>query len=234
MAFFPEDEPGYRRAIASQLALRGVELVAGGPRRTEAGVLNSVYVIEPDGTLRARYDKRLLIPFAEYAPLDGFRLLRRSFGGVRAFVPGRPRPPLPTRVGAAGVLVCNESMFPEVAMQRVAEGATYLVNAANDGWIQDAEYAVQQFEIAVMRAVEQHRDMVRVSTSGPSAIVDATGRVRAETRPFTEATLVGTIRARTERSFYGRNGDLFAVLCAFLTLAALAAGDRGRGGDAAR
>lgn len=234
MAFFPDDEPGYRRAIASELVRRGVELVAGAPRRTEGGVLNSIYVLEPDGTLRARYDKRLLIPFAEYAPLDGFRLLRRSFGGVRAFVAGRPRPPLPTRVGAAGVLICNESMFAEVARQRVAEGATYLVNAANDGWIRDPEYAVQQFEVAVMRAVEERRDMVRVSTSGPSAIVDATGRVRAETRPFTEATLVGTVRPRSTLTVYGRVGDLFAVLCAALTLAALAAGDRSRGGDAAR
>lgn len=218
MTFFLEEEPGYRRALASHLSALGIPLIAGAPRRGADGPRNSVYRIDPDGSLRARYDKRLLIPFAEYPPL-GIDLLRRDFGDLAAFVPGEPRPPLPTPLGPAGVLVCNESMFAEVAAQRVDEGAEWLLNLANDAWIPSAEYAEQQLELAALRAAEQGRPLVRVSTSGPSAAVDARGRIVMRSRPFGEAVLTVPVSPRRARTVYGRVGDLFAVLCAAGALA---------------
>jgi apolipoprotein N-acyltransferase len=222
LTFFLETEPAYRHAIASVLMKKGVELVVGGPRVEAHSVpvyYNSVFLLAPDGVIRATYDKQRLVPFAEYFPFAAMDFLRRRFARVREFTPGAPRPPLPTRAGPAGVTICNEAMFPEVAAERVREGALYFVDPANDTWL-TPKFSSQQFDIVRLRTVEQRRYLVRASTSGPSAIVDPFGRVTVRTEFLTRAAIGGTIALSDQITVYNRVGDLFAVVC---TLAALAA-----------
>src|SRR6185295_17055406 len=95
--------------------------------------------------------------------------------------PGGPTPPLPTVAGPAGVLICNEAMFPEVARTRVGAGAAILLNLSNDTWMNDAKYSAIAFDMIVLRAVEQRRFVVRASTAGPSAIVAPSGHVLVRT-----------------------------------------------------
>jgi apolipoprotein N-acyltransferase len=116
-----------------------LELVAGGPHAVPDvpnAYRNSAFAIDPSGEVRARYDKERLLPFAEYHPLGSLGAVRRSFGGVRAFVPGEASPPpLPTVAGRAGILICNEAMFPELARARVRAGAELLLVLTNDTWV---------------------------------------------------------------------------------------------------
>jgi apolipoprotein N-acyltransferase len=135
---------------------------------------------------------------------------------------------LPTVAGAAGILICNEAMLPEVAAARVAAGAAYLVNPANDSWLDDPTYAALQFDIVSLRAVEQRRWLVRASTSGPSALVDPWGRIVAESRSQTRDLIAGALEARADRTPYGRVGDAFAGLCLAATLVGLVHATRGR------
>jgi apolipoprotein N-acyltransferase len=235
LTFFLEREPAHQRALALTLREGNAELVAGAPRAEGPGASapyrNSVYLVEPDGALRARYDKEYLLPFMEYFPLR-LDLVRRRFGRVREFSPGEPSSPLPTRAGPAGVLVCNEALLPHVAAERMAEGASYLVNPSNDSWVPDAGFADQQFDIVALRAVEQRAWLLRVSDSGPSAVIDPWGRVVARTNALERAVLLGEIGERPGRSLYGRVGDLFGVLCLAAVAVALAAARAwGRGRD---
>jgi apolipoprotein N-acyltransferase len=228
MTFFLEQDSLYRAAIRGVLRVGGAELVAGGPSvAAEPGThWNSIFVVSPAGEIVGRYDKQYLVPFTEYFPLGGVDFLRRRFEGVRVYTPGPPRPPLPTVAGRAGVLTCNEAMLPEVAGARVAAGAEYLVNPSNDSWLADTQYSAQQLDIVAMRAVEQRRFLVRVSTSGPSAIVDPWGRVQVTTAMLAQAVAAGTIRPRTGLSVYGRWGDVFGVACAAVALASVWRGRR--------
>jgi len=221
LTFFLEQQPLYRRAIGAVLSEAQVELLAGAPR-SEAPLgppyRNSIYALNSKGEIETRYDKQYLVPFVEYFPI-GIDVLRRNFGRIRTFEPGVETGPLPTRAGLAGILICNEAMLPQFAAERVREGAAYLVNPSNDGWIPDVSYLEQQFEMALVRAVEQRRYLVRVSDVGPSAIVDPWGRVEARTLPLVRDTLAGSIRPSSELSVYGRIGDAFGVLCTLVALA---------------
>jgi apolipoprotein N-acyltransferase len=225
MTFFLEREPLYAAAIARVTRARDVELVAGAPRaigaEEEPRYANSIYALGPAGELRGRYDKQYLVPFAEYFPLR-VDVMRRRFGRIRVFEHGEETAPIPTRAGPAGILVCNEAMLPEVAAERVARGAVYLVNPSNDTWISDPQYTEQQLDIARMRAVEQRRYLVRASTAGPSAVIDPLGRVGVQTRALEREFALGEVRPVRERSVYGRVGDLFGGLCAGGVVAALA------------
>ncbi len=122
--------------------------------------------------------------------------------------------------GPAGVVICNEAMFGHVVAERVRGGAGYLVNLANDSWGGESMYALQAFDMARLRAVEQRRYLVRASTSGPSAIVDPMGRVVASTPPASRGAIAGRIQASNTLTVYARLGDAFGVLCGLVALGA--------------
>jgi apolipoprotein N-acyltransferase len=234
LTFHLEEEPLYRQTIARVLREGGTELVAGGPWGVPGDAplyTNSVFVLRPDGEVAGRYDKQVLVPFAEYAPAGGLDFGRRSFGRLHAYSPGARSEPLPTRAGLAGVAVCNEIMLPELVRRRVLAGAEYLLNPSNDTWISERNWSRLTFHMARMRAIEQRRYLVRASTSGPSAIVDPWGRVEIESLPVARAVIAGKLRARNDRTLYARLGDAFALSCVAATgLAVLVGSRRSRGG----
>jgi apolipoprotein N-acyltransferase len=237
LTFHLEAEPLYRATIVRALAAGDAELVTGGPWATpgdSAVYTNSVFVLDPDGALRGRYDKEVLVPFAEFTPLGALELVRRNFGRVRTFSRGAATAPLPTRAGRAGILVCNESMLPELARRRVLDGAEILVSPSNDSWIAHRNWSRLAFQMALVRAIEQRRYLVRVSTSGPSAIVDPWGRVQIESAPKSRAVIAGKLRPRRELTLYARAGDAFALGCAAAVALALAARAGPRRARAAR
>lgn len=236
LTFFLADEPLYQRSIASVLAAKDLELVVGGPSQADGApgrFHNSVFLMDPDGAIRDRYDKQYLVPFSEFFPLARLDFLRRRFERVRVFEPGAGDAHLlPTRAGRAGVLTCNEAMLPEVAGRRVAAGAEILVSPSNDSWIRADAWAEQMFDMVALRAIEQRRYLVRASTSGPSAIIDPWGRVLARTQPFSRDVALGAVRPRSERSLYGRVGDAFGFGCVAVLAGALWIGRSGRGRSA--
>ena len=61
----------------------------------------------------------------------------------------------------------------------VRRGAQVLVNLSNDSWLDagDGGALEQHFSMAVFRAIETRRDLVRVAGSGASGFIDAFGRI---------------------------------------------------------
>jgi len=215
----------YRASIASIIGSSGAQLVTGGPRVAAPAAreffFNAAFLVSPEGAVLGHYDKQHLLPFAEYFPIGSLDFLRRNFGRVREFTPGAPSAPLPTVAGRAGVLICNEAMFPEIAAERVRDGAQYLVNLANDSWLNDRTFSEITLNMVAFRAIEQRRYLVRASTSGPSAIVDPRGRVLARSEPLSAAILTGAIAPHDDLTIYARFGDWFAFGCTGVVFAAV-------------
>lgn len=231
VTFFLEDEALYRYAIGHVLGPMGAQLVTGGPH-AEPGppqrFYNSAFLVGTDGEVAGRYDKRVLMPFAEYYPAWLALLSQRQFGGVREFSEGRPAAPLPTVAGPAAVVTCNEALFPRTVRERVAEGGGFLVNLANDGWLGVHKYSERVLDMVALRSIEHRRFTVRASSSGGSAIVAPSGRVLAASAPFAAEVLRGEIRARDDVTPYGRHGDWFVALCAAVVLVSVVGGVRHR------
>ena len=227
LSFFLEGEPAYRRYIGQMLAPRRATLVTGGPRlvidpghERDPRYLNAAFAVSEAGEIRDVYEKQYLVPFAEYFPLPALDILRRRFGRVRNFTPGTRHDPLSTPLGAAGILICNEALYADVAIDRVDRGAQLLINLSNDGWVGDSRYAAIVFEMARLRAVEVRRWLVRSSTSGPSAIVAPSGKVVARAGFDEQRVIEGAVTPREGSTPYARAGDLFAWACTVLALAA--------------
>ena len=216
MTFFLDQEPQYRAVLGDALTPYGAQLLAGAPRFSgpvgAPAYFNTAFLVSPAGEIVASYDKQRLLPFAEYFPVPSLDYLRRRFARVREFTPGESKALLPTPAGPAGVVICNEAVFPDLPGERVRAGAAYLVNPANDTWVNDPRFSAELFDMVSLRAVEQRRYLVRASTSGFSAIVDPWGRTTAVTQPFTRGWVVGSIASSDGITVYGRFGDLFVLV----------------------
>ena len=137
---------------------------------------NSVYSASPKGLLPFRYDKVHLVPFGEYVPIVGrIAFLRPLVHEVGSFTPGTSTEPLPGPVGPVGVAVCYEVSFPSLVASEVKNGATILATITNDGWYGDSAAPRQHLALAVLRAAEARRYMIRAANTGISAIIDPSG-----------------------------------------------------------
>jgi apolipoprotein N-acyltransferase len=146
-----------------------------------------------DGRPGPWYDKRHLVPFGEYLPLDWLPFLSLDFlggvvGAAGTYDPGRPQPPLDLTLGPdqarqvrLGLMICFESTFPHLGRERVLAGADLLVVPTNDGWFGRSRAPGQHLLQAAMRAVETRRPLVRAGNTGISAVIRPSGRISQAT-----------------------------------------------------
>ena len=117
------------------------------------------------------------------------------------------------------MLICYESIFPDLSRREVNRGADVLVNITNDAWYGESSAPYQLLAMAAMRAVETKVPMVRVANTGIS--VDhrrRRERSRRARRCSSAAPRSRTCSWRPRRTVYTMVGDLFAEICFVLTL----------------
>lgn len=179
------------------------------------GYYNSAYLISPSGEAAGRYDKSHLVPFGEYVPFKRFLpFLKKLTEGVGDFSAGPGAVPIAFKGGGIGVLICYESIFPEIAAASVRNGSTLLVNITNDAWFGRTSAPHQHFEMSVLRAVENKVFLLRAANTGISAVIGPSGRVINKTALFEEAVIVEDVALRQGPiTVYSRYGDVFAWAC---------------------
>ena len=95
-------------------------------------------------------------------------------------------------------------MLPQIATQGARNGAELLVNITNDAWFGESIAPLQHHQIALFRAIENRRFLVRATNTGLSAIVSATGETQARAPLFQEATLSGSISTLKQQTFFSK------------------------------
>lgn len=180
--------------------------------------LNSAYLLSPQGQTVGRSDKVHLVPFGEYVPLSGLlSFVDKLVQGIGNFVPGINHP-LSIDGHQVGVLVCYEAIFPEIARQQVANGASLLVNITNDAWFGDSSAPWQHLAMTRFRAVENRVWIARCANTGVSALIDPTGRVVKHSGLFKAETVEGLVYFCDETSLYTRTGDSVPLLLCVVVL----------------
>jgi apolipoprotein N-acyltransferase len=143
---------------------------------------------------------------------------------VGDFTPGAEYPLM--QVGErmrVGVFICFESAFPSISREFAERGADVLINISNDGYLGPTPVMRQHLANTIFRAVENGRAVVRVTNTGISAYITPRGEVIGPTEGFKPDVRVWAInRTDNGKTFYTRYGDLFAGICAALSLLLLA------------
>jgi len=206
-----------------------VEVLSGGFRQEGTTLHSSLLRFEPGQRDPVGWvDKHRLVPLGEWVPLAD--LWRWSgLSAVGGLEPGGPDRLLSRPAGPIGVAICYE-IADGIALARASrEGATWLLASANlDPY--PAQLQQQFLALARLRAIETGRWLVSAANTGPSVLVDASGRIRAALPTGQGTSGVFTLQARRALTPYDRWGEM-PLLIGLLVAIALALGTRLGGGS---
>ncbi|MET0587769.1 MAG: apolipoprotein N-acyltransferase [Novosphingobium sp.] len=225
-----------RRAIGEAIGPGGMLLTGAVDLEVKQGnpiaARNVITAVAADGSLAGSYAKAHLVPYGEYLPL---RWLLEPLGATR-LVPGAldfwPGPgPRTVDLGAwgkAGMQICYEIVFSGQVVDR-QNRPDYIFNPSNDGWF-GSFGPPQHLAQARLRAIEEGLPVLRATTTGISAVIDADGIVRQHIPRHVASRLDGYVPPAHAPTLFARTGNMLPLGWAAALLVLCLVALRRRGG----
>ncbi len=180
---------------------------------------NAALLVDAESRIIDRYDKRKLLAFGEYIPMQRqFPFLRNISPTIGNLTPGTGGVvTLPNGV-RIGPLICYEDILPDLARQAVQQGAALLVNLTNNAWFGPTYAPYQHRLLAAFRAIENRVYLIRTTNTGLSSMIDPVGHEHAILPTDQPGVRAHTIQPLRIPTIYTRYGDWFAQLCSAVAL----------------
>ncbi len=212
----------YLAKLKQILSEQQIHLLTGTHTALDGKMYNTVFLLSPTSEKLGSYSKMHLVPFGEYVPIT--RHLPNFIQLSTGFEPGKSINlfPIPhTENSQMGVVICFESVFPDLFRKFVKKGASVMGILTNDAWFDGTSAPEQHLAMAPLRAVENRVAVFRCANGGISCIIDAFGRTI--TTPIlagdTESFLVERIPLSNHGgTIYTRYGDWFPILCFIVSI----------------
>ncbi len=211
LPFYLQDISDLSLEVRSFVVETQTPLLTGAPAYTMVeppdsfDIYNSAMLLKPNGQTHSVYDKEHLVPFGEYMPFGEYLpFAKKLTHGTQDFTPGKRTGPLVRMNLALGVLICYETIFPELTQKRVEEGANLFVNISNDAWFGRTSAPLQHLHLSALRAVEQGRTLARATNTGISAVVDSRGRIYKRTGVYEQAVVRVDAPLHTHKTLFHR------------------------------
>ena len=186
---------------------------------------NSAYLISSEGIIIGRYDKKHLVPVSEFLPmrkvfpfLEKTALKLSELKRLPLLNHGEKPGILKWKNYRIGLLICYESIFPEMSRRLAMDEADFIINLSNDGWFKNSAELEQILIISLFRAVENKITFVRATNTGISAIISPLGLIEPLKNvngaiKEVEGTLAEKIHISKKKTIYGKYGDYFPFIC---------------------
>ncbi|MEW5806647.1 MAG: apolipoprotein N-acyltransferase [Acidobacteriota bacterium] len=235
-------EPAYLEDLAWMAARKDASMLVGGfgeARKIKWKKTNTAFLLSKDGKIIGQYAKMILFPWGEYIPYDGLigkiskglqamqRRAARGATGVEPFIePGNDTSIM--RLSNEGgesrfvMLLCHESIYPELAMNAKRDGADFIINMTSEGGVGQAIQR-QVLYISVLRAVENKISILRDGNTGITAFIRPDGSIQSllgsmEDFATVRGVLTDNVLIDNDQTVYSRVGDLFAWSCLGVSL----------------
>lgn len=151
---------------------------------------NCLAILSPQGNLDGLYDKKRLVPIAEYFPLMGLpligSLIQEVAAGYGILEPiregindGLHEITLEQWPAKIALSVCFEETFLNEILPLRRKGANLWVSGSNDAWFPGGVLAYDHFLCAKILAVATGLPLMRATQQGISVLLDAKGKALA-------------------------------------------------------
>ncbi len=170
-----------KERLAEVAVKHGNDICVGCFDMDEKAIYNAACGISSKGKfLQTIHHKRYLVPFLEYTPsfFQPFRTALRCPETWIGFRHGTAPTVFDFSCGKVAPLICYEIISPELCASSVREGGQLLVCLGDQAWFRNSMIGNQMIAFCVMRAVENRRYVVFSSNTGPSAIVEPSGKIK--------------------------------------------------------
>ena len=152
------------------------------------------------------YIKQHLTPFGEYIPLRSLASKISPFvDDVRDFSPGNESTIFTVDKAQIAPVICYELLDDQI-LEKAAQSSNLLAVQTNSATFGDSAQSAQQLQITRIRAIEHSRNILSVSTTGYSAVIDYKGKVLQKSDMAAAQHLyaeIGLISSTSPRDKYG-------------------------------
>jgi apolipoprotein N-acyltransferase len=165
------------------------------------------------------YVKQHLTPYGEYIPLRSIaKKISPLVSQVKDFSPGNEQKIFTIGQAKIAPVICFELVDDEI-LSEAAKKSNLLVVQTNSATFGESAESAQQLSMTRVRAIEHSRNVVSVSTTGISAVIDFNGKVLNQTSMGTAEHVfadVGLIEQISPRDRYGDWAGIFTLVWLFV------------------
>jgi len=197
-----EDGRAFDAEITRFVERTKVPLLFGSYDVDGADEYNAAFLVDTrvdEHVAQPAYRKTHLFPLTEYVPawLESETSRHRlPWLGTWKAGPGPRVLELGLRGGSSlrlAPLICLDAVVADHSLDAASLGAEVLVTLSNDSWFAATPGAHLHLIVAAFRSIETRRPQLRVTNSGISAIIDASGELTATASAGERTALVGTV-----------------------------------------
>ena len=161
------------------------------------------------------YLKQHLTPFGEYIPMRSLaKKISPLVNQVDDFSPGNGKKIFTIGQARVAPVICFELIDDQI-LAEAAKGSNILVVQTNSATFGTSAESAQQLSITRIRAIEHSRNVISVSTTGISAVIDFQGKVLNQTSMGTAEHVfadIGLIEQSSPRDRYGDWAGVFTLI----------------------
>ena len=202
-------DPYTNKDVFEQLQSFDTPLIVGAIVRKSEKLLNASILWQKAN--QEIYVKQHLTPFGEYIPLRSIASKISPLANeVEDFSPGNRQKTFIVGQARIAPVICFELIDDEI-LSKAAKDSNILVVQTNSATFGTSAESAQQLSISRIRAIEHSRNILSVSTTGYSAVIDYNGRVLQKTSMATAEHLHATVELINQQSLRDRAGNWASV-----------------------
>ena len=217
-SYFSYPEQREALTLRSFVKKNQIALITGawGKESFSGPFANAFFLIGPKGENDdTPYFKTHLLAFGEYLPgSHWFPSLKKLFPQVGNLLQGNGPHVKKLKRFKIGPQICYESLFSDFTRKLSQQGAQFIVNLTNDSWYDNWQEPYQHFYLALARAIEFRRPLIRSTNTGISSVILANGEILEQSPLNKKWWHVYNIPYSKEPkpTFYQKYGDLVPLL----------------------
>ena len=214
----PDSYPKVAADIEKLTRDKRIPLIAGVVLKRDGSPLNASVLYNSGSGAISTYIKRGLTPFGEYMPLRELAEFISPFAAsVVDFKPGSELVAHQVAGAAIGPIICYEIINDRLVAEMSLNSSALIVQTNSATFAGTAE-SRQQLAITRIRALENSKSILSVSTIGISAFINSDGEVTQVTPENIQTSLTGDLILNNHVTFASKWGGAVKIAILFIFL----------------